>query len=265
MIGRNFIERLRCTACGAHDLGLGSARRPTLRCADCETSFPIVDGIVDMVSPRGAARPGEYRTDTVPDVVGGMVDVAAPLMSLAVWHCSPLRYVDTAHRAIGRANPGVFLDAPIGTGIVLDRVLSSYHDVTVIGVDSSWKMLRKASRRFRNDPRVHLVRARLDELPFRTSSVDSVQSLNGLHGVTDREQTLNEFIRVARKGAHVSGTALIRGQELVADVVLDRYERWGMLPMLRTAEFLVAQMKASGLKDVRFETHGAVLFYTALT
>lgn len=265
MIRRDLIERLQCTVCGGAELGLGAARRPTLQCGECEASFPIVDGIVDMVAPRSAGRPGEYRTDTVPDLLGGMVDLAAPVMSLAVWHCSPLRYVDVTHRAIGRANPGVFLDAPIGTGIVLERVLASYHDVMVIGVDSSWKMLRKAWRRFRNDPRVHLVRARLDDLPLRPGTVDSIQSLNGLHGVTDRERTLAEFRRVARPGAYLSGTALIRGQELVADVVLDRYERWGMLPMLRTAEFLVAQMRAAGMQDVHFETHGAVLFFNAAT
>ena len=68
---------------------------------------------------------------------------------------------------------------------------------------------------------------------------------------------------MAREGAHISGTALVRGQELLADAVLDRYERWGMLPMLRTAEYLLAQMKACGLQDVRFETHGAVLFFSA--
>lgn len=262
MISRQLIDRLACTACGGVELSLGAGRRPELICAGCDYAFPIVDDIVDMTPPL-APKPGDYRTDTVPDVVGGMVDLAAPLMSLTVWHCSPLRYVDAEHRAIGRANPGVFLEAPIGTGIVLDRVLSNYHDVCVIGVDSSWKMLRKAKKRFAGDPRVHLVRARLDALPLRDDCVDSMHSLNGLNGVTEREQTLAEFRRVVRDGGFVSGTALIRGQELIADAVLDRYERWGVLPMLRTPEFLVAQMKACGLDNVRFETRGAVLFYSA--
>lgn len=262
MISRQLIERLACTACGSAGLTLGSGRRPELLCPTCEHVFPIVDDIVDMTPPH-APKPGDYRTDTVPDVVGGMVDLAAPLMSAAVWHCSPIRYVDVEHRALGRANPGVFLEAPIGTGIVLDRVLSDYHDVCVIGVDSSWKMLRKAAKRFAGDSRVHLVRGRLDALPLRDDCIDSMHSLNGLNGVTEREQTLSEFRRVVRNDGFVSGTALIRGQELLADVVLDRYERWGVLPMLRTPEFLVAQMKACGLDNVRFETHGAVLFYSA--
>jgi ubiquinone/menaquinone biosynthesis C-methylase UbiE len=186
------------------------------------------------------------------------------MMSLAVWHCSPLRYIDAEHRAVGRANPGVILEAPIGTGVVLDRVLAPYHDVTVIGVDLSWKMLRKARQRFadRADT-VHLVRARPDDLPLIDNSVDSIQSLNGLHAFNDRRGVLSEFRRVARPGGHISGSALIRGQELVADAVLDRYERWGILPMLRTGEFLVKEMRNAGFEGVHFETHGAVLFFQA--
>lgn len=201
------------------------------------------------------------------EVIAGVYDVAAPMMSLGLWHCSPIRYVDVEHRAIGRANPGgVYLEAPIGTGAVLDRVLSPYHDVCVIGVDSSWKMLCRAKKRLsRSSDRVHLVRGRLDDLPLRDGSVDSVHSPNGIHTITDRIAAFREFDRVARPEGFVSGTALIRGQELLADAVLDRYERWGVLPMTRTAEFLVREMGTSGLADVRFETHGAVLFFTAVS
>lgn len=263
MVRRELIERLRCTVCAGEQLALTAERRPTLRCAACDATFPVVDGIPDMVPRSDHARTGEYRTDTLQELIGGVYDVAAPAMSLAIWHCSPLRYVDVEHRSIGRANPGVYLKAPIGTGMVLSKVLADYHDTTVIGVDLSWKMLHRARRRFRNEDRVHLVRGRLDALPLRDDTIDSVQSFNGLHAVTDRHAALLELQRVARPGGYVAGTALIRGQELIADAVLDRYERWGILPMMRTAEFLVEEMKNSGLQSVRFETHGAVLFYNA--
>ena len=260
-----LIEVLRCTVCSHDELKLGAGRRPALGCDQCSASFPIIDGIVDMVAANDVAQPGNYRTDTVPELIGGMVDVAAPFMSTAVWHCSPLRYVDVTHRAVGRAEDGLYVAAPIGTGIVLDRVLAHYHRATVVGVDSSLKVLRKAARRFRDDPRVHLVRANLNNLPLRSGAAQSVQSLHGLHTVTDRERTITEFVRVSADDAFVSGTALVRGQELVADAVLDRYERWGLLPMLRTPEFIVTQLRACGLSDVRFETHGAMLFFTATT
>lgn len=264
LVRKELLEHLRCTQCGADELVIGSGRRPALCCPTCETVFPVVEGIPDMIPPDDAARPGQYRTDSLGEFIGGLYDVLAPMMSLAVWHCSPLRYIDVEHRAVGRANPGgLLLEAPIGTGVVLDKVLADYHDITVIGVDTSWKMLRKAHERFRDCDRVHVVRARADHLPLSDDVVDSVQSLNGLHRFNNRSAVLAEFRRVARDDAYISGSALIRGQELVADAVLDRYERWGILPMLRTGEFLVKEMRTAGLTDVHFETHGAVLFYRA--
>lgn len=264
MIRKELLDRLRCTVCREGALVIGAGRRPDLRCSACDASFPIVDGIPDLIPPDVTARPGDYRADTLHELIAGVYDVTAPVMSLAVWHCSPLRLVDVEHRAIGRANPGgVYLRAPMGTGVILEKVLAPYHDVTIIGVDSSWKMLRRARKRFGD--RVHLVRAVCDRLPLRDGVVDSIQSFNGLHAFTDRAAAIAEFERVSQPGAYLSGTALIRNQELLADVVLDRYERWGILPMLRTAEFLVGEMKQCGLENVRFETHGAVLFFSAGT
>lgn len=259
-----ILERLRCTTCLQGELVIGGGRRPSLRCAECDATYPVVDQIPDLIPPHLAARPGEYRADTLNELVAGVYDVAAPVLAAAIWRCSPLRWIDAEHRAIGRANPGgVYLRAPMGTGIVLDQVLNRYHDVTIIGVDSSWKMLRRARARFGD--RVHLVRALTNRLPIRDGIVDSVQSINGLHASTERAAALQELQRVAKPGAYVAGTALVRGQEFVADVLLDRYERWGVLPMLRTAEFLVEEMRANGLDSVRFETRGAVLFYSAHT
>ncbi len=260
---KELLERLRCTKCGGEDLVIGAGRRPWLVCSSCDANFPVVDGIPDLIPPDQEARPGEYRAETLNELVAGVYDITAPALAIAVWRCSPLRWIDAENRAIGRANPdGVYLRAPMGTGSILDRVLGRHHDgVTIIGVDTSWKMLRRARKRFGD--RVHLVRGHTTHLPIRTGAVDSIASFNGLHASVDRTEALEEFQRVGRPGAHLSGTVLVRGQEYLADALLDRYERWGIMPMLRTSEFLVKEMRASGLDDVHFETRGAVLFYSA--
>ncbi len=262
-ISQRALEVLRCPDC-AGTLHIGAGRRPTLTCDECDHGFPVVDGIPDLVSTKRAPVPGTYRTETLSNVIAGFYDFAAPVMSATVWKCSPLRYVDAQHVALGRANPGVHVEAPIGTGIVLDKVLAPYHDLQVIGFDPSWKMLQKAARRLaHHGDRIQLVRADLSNLPIADGSAAAVQSLNGLHALVDRAPALNEFERVVRDGGYVGGTALIRGQELAADAVLDRYEKWGVFPMLRTAEFLVEEMRNSALDDVQFTTHGAVLFWQA--
>ena len=208
-------------------------------------------------------EPGLYRTETLSNLIAGIYDMTAPAMSLAVWRCSPLRWVDSENRALGRANGGVYLRAPISTGLVLDHTLASYHDVLVLGVDRSWNMLRRAAKRLEHTTHpVQLIRVDYARLPFRPGAIDSMQSFNGMQIFQKRIETLREFARCLKPGGHLSGSTLIRGQEYLADAVLDRYERYGFYPMLRTAEYLLKDFEEAGLGDIHFETHGAVMFFS---
>lgn len=265
MLSKSTLDLLACPSCNHAPLQVGSARRPALVCAPCEQSFPIVDGIIDMTPSERNAAPGNYRTETLFNLIAGVYDMVAPLMSMGVWRCDPLRYVDMSNQAIGRGNHGVLVAAPIGTGMPMDRVLAPYHDLTIIGVDQSWKMLRKAQRRFADTgQKVLLIRADFEQLPFRDGVVDSLISFNGLHTFADRTRTLREFGRCLRADGFMTGAALVRGQEGVADTLLDRYERYGVYPLLRTAEFLTRELREGPFQEVRFATYGAVMFYSAL-
>jgi ubiquinone/menaquinone biosynthesis C-methylase UbiE/uncharacterized protein YbaR (Trm112 family) len=264
MISPHVFDCLRCPACSDDALHLGSGRRPDIVCDACGHAYPIIDGIADMKSPDSAPDPGEYRTETLFNLIAGVYDMVAPVMSLGVWRCSPLRYVDLQNQALGRANGGVLIAAPIGTGVVLNSVLAEYHDITIIGIDQSWKMLRQARERFEDTSHdLQLVRADYGSLPLGDDVADVVQSLNGLHTFTDRNAILSEFVRCLRPEGLLTGSALVRGQEMMADTVLDRYERYGVYPLLRTAEFLRREIAEQPLEELNFETHGAVMFYSA--
>lgn len=265
MLSSSVLELLQCPSCGDPHLQIGSDRRPALVCVGCDGRYPIVDGIVDMTPPEKMPAPGNYRTETLFNLIAGVYDAVLPLMSLGVWRCSPLRYVDMANQAVGRANGGVLLAAPVGTGAPLEKVLAPYHDLTVIGVDQSWKMLRKAASRFEDiDHDVLLIRASFQHLPLRDGVVQSVHSLNGIHTFENRVATLREFARCMTEEGFLTGSALVRGQEGVADTLLDRYERYGVYPLLRTAEFLARELEEAPFKDVHFATYGAVMFYSGL-
>ncbi len=263
MIHPEVLEKLCCTSCGETELTLGSRRRPDLECHGCGTRFPIVEGIPDLVAPDEAPNPGSYRTETLENVIAGVYDFVAPVMSLAFWRCSPLRYVDHENRALGRAQGGVYVEAPIGTGVALAPVVAPHHDALIIGIDKSWNMLFKAQKRLRNiSADFQLIRADYHNLPLQTGTVRSLQSLNGLHGFPDREGALSEFNRCLEEEGFFSGSALVRAKTDVADAVVIRYERYGIYPMLRCPEYLLQQIRATYFDDVRFETHGAVMFFT---
>jgi ubiquinone/menaquinone biosynthesis C-methylase UbiE/uncharacterized protein YbaR (Trm112 family) len=265
MLSKTILDLLQCPSCGDLHLQIGSGRRPALVCLGCQRCFPIVDGILDMTPPDKVSAPGNYRTETLSNLIAGVYDLVVPLMSLGVWRCSPLRYVDMANHAVGRANGGLLVAAPIGTGAPLDRVLADYHDLTIIGVDNSWKMLKKASKRFAScGKRIQLIRTSFEHLPFRDGVVQSLYSPNGLHAFGDRVATLQEFARCLDEDGFLAGSALVRGQEGVADTLLDRYERYGVYPLLRTAEFLASELREAPLDEIHFATYGAVMFYSAL-
>lgn len=264
MFPPEVFDCLCCPSCRANNLELGSGRRPEVVCQSCDHAYPIVDGITTMKAADSAPAPGQYRTETLFNLIAGVYDVVAPAMSLGVWRCSPLRYVDIQNQALGRANHGSLVAAPIGTGVVLSKALADYHDITIIGVDQSWNMLQQAKERFEDTQHdVHLFRADYDNLPLRDDVADVVQSLNGLHTFTDRDAALSEFVRCLKPRGLLTGSALVRGQENMADTVLDRYERYGVYPLLRTAEFLRREICEQPVHELNFETHGAVMFYSA--
>ena len=263
MIRPEVLEKLRCPSCFGPGLELGSRRRPDLVCVDCDTHYPIIDGIPDLVAPDEAPNPGSYRTETLENVIAGIYDFVAPVMSVAIWRCSPLRYVDHENRALGRARGGVYVAAPIGTGVALAPLVAEHHGSLIIGIDKSWNMLFKAKKRLQDIPAdFQLIRADYHNLPLRKGVARSLQSLNGLHGFTDRVGTLREFHRCLEDDGFFSGSALVRAQTDVADAVLVRYERYGIYPMLRCPEFLLQQMRSTYFENVHFETCGAVMFFS---
>lgn len=263
MIRPEVLEKLCCPSCTNAPVTLGSGRHPELVCEQCGHHYPIVDGIPDMVAPDREPNPGSYRTETLANVIAGVYDFVAPIMSLAIWRCSPLRYVDHENRALGRAQGGVYLAAPIGTGVTLAPVVAPHHDALILGVDKSWNMLFKAKKRLEDiSANVQLIRADCNQLPIRDGAVRSLQSLNGLHGFTDRSATLEEFHRCLEDDGFFSGSSLIRAQTDVADAFLERYERYGIYPMLRSPEYLLQEVRSSAFEKVHFETYGAVMFFS---
>lgn len=269
MIPQAVLELMQCAACGHADLTLGTRHKPELVCEGCGERYPWVDGIFDMVPRSAVQKYRYYRTDTLLDLIAPIYDVIAPLMSVAIWKCPPLRYVDMAHRAIGRADNGVYLECPVGTGLLLGHVRGEYAPGPFIGINSSWRMLRIAQRRFAAQgmaDKVTLLRGDPEHLPIRSGVVHSLQSPNGLHAFHERRAVLSEFQRVLVNKGFFSGSTLVRGQGALADLFLNQYERYGVFPMLRGRRFVISELREIMPEaSLRHETYGAVFFFQGVT
>jgi demethylmenaquinone methyltransferase / 2-methoxy-6-polyprenyl-1,4-benzoquinol methylase len=91
---------------------------------------------------------------------------------------------------------GHVLDVATGTGLVAAELLR--HGFEVTGVDQSAGMLAQARERF--GPRIELVEASAEELPFEDGSFDHLTVTYLLRYVNDPGATLTELARVVRRG-----------------------------------------------------------------
>lgn len=265
MISSDVLELLWCAACADGALEVAAGMPSELVCEACGERYPVVDGIPDLVPRSASEKYRYYRTDTLRNLIAPLFDIGAPLMSMLLWQCPPLRYVDAHHRAVGRSAGGVYVECPVGTGLLLGHVRAEHLDGPFLCIDSSWSMLRRAQVRFAKEgmqDRVTLLRADPEHLPLRAGVVRSLQSVNGLHGFHDRTGVLGEFDRVLEPGGHVAGSTLVRGGGPLADVILHWYEQYGVTAPLRSREYVIQELDEVLNYVFRHETYGSALFFS---
>jgi demethylmenaquinone methyltransferase / 2-methoxy-6-polyprenyl-1,4-benzoquinol methylase len=95
---------------------------------------------------------------------------------------------------------GHVLDVATGTGLVAAELLRRGFEVT--GVDQSAEMLARARERF--GPRIELVEASAENLPFADETFDHLTVTYLLRYVEDPGATLRELTRVVRNGGVVA-------------------------------------------------------------
>ena len=221
----DWIEILRCPKTG-NRLRFDEAAS-VLRVQDSDVTHPVVDGVVDFCSES-------------PDRIAAAYDKAAPrydsyMMSATV----PMRVVGrivwgfpSDRDPVGKALAllperfdGVLLDVPVGTGIFTASLYHRYPSATIIGVDCSMNMLRKASTRFQEQgvTNVHLLKADAANLPIRDAAVDMVLSMNGWHAFADKEGTAAEMRRVLRKDGTLIACGYVRGARRLSDWFVRRF------------------------------------------
>lgn len=93
------------------------------------------------------------------------------------------------------------LDVGIGTGNLADRI-SRRHGATVVGVDQSREMLRRAREKL---PEAELLEGNFLALPIAAQSVDAVVTTYALHHLPEQSKRLAvaEMVRVLRPGGRI--------------------------------------------------------------
>jgi SAM-dependent methyltransferase len=215
-IGRRAVELTEILRCPKTGSGLqydGSAS--ILRAERSDAAYPVIDGIVDFCPQRHDRVSASY------DKVASRYDpcitassVSMKVLARIIWgragDCDPMEEVLSL---LPDRFEGVLLDVPVGTGVFTAALYSRYPEATIIGVDCSINMLRKAKTCFREQgvKNIHLLRADAANLPIRDSAVDLVLSMNGWHAFADKRGTTAQMKRVLRPGGRLVACGYVRG------------------------------------------------------
>lgn len=95
------------------------------------------------------------------------------------------------------------LNVGCGTGILEQKLLRADGPHTIVGVDASSNMVKRAQAKVGNHPAVTIRRATASDLPFGDDSFDVVVTVSVLHYLKDPVACLREIRRVLRPTGRV--------------------------------------------------------------
>lgn len=113
----------------------------------------------------------------------------------------------TTRETVARMDPGPsdrVLDVGCGTGALLHRLMASYPQARLCGIDPVPEMLDVARRKL--PPEIPLQPGWAERLPFEDGAFDAIVSCNMLHYVRQPAKALAEMRRVLRPGGRVTIT-----------------------------------------------------------
>jgi ubiquinone/menaquinone biosynthesis C-methylase UbiE len=189
--------------------------------AHSDVTYPVIDGIIDFCPKI------EDKVSDAYDKVAHRYDkllsrpsVPRRIINALVWGMGDdSTYLETALSYLPSDFDGKLLDVPVGTGVFTSHFYAKFPKATIIGVDLSMSMLRKARECFERDGlrNVFLLRADVTNLPLRNDAVDLVLSMNGWHAFTDKQRAIAEIRRVLRTQDTLVACGYVKGARKITD------------------------------------------------
>ena len=192
-----------------------------VRVEHSDVTYPIIDGMIDFC-PESHDRIATAYDKAAPRYDSYMMSSTVPMKIVGriVWGFAGGRDpVDEALALLPDRFDGALLDVPVGTGIFTASLYRRYPSATIIGVDCSMNMLRKARARFQEQgvKNVHLLKADAAKLPVRDMAVDMVLFMNGWHVFADKQSMAAQMRRVLRKDGRLVACGYVKGARRLSD------------------------------------------------
>ncbi len=126
----------------------------------------------------------------------------------------------------------IILDAGCGTGLLFKHIEQTAK--LIVGLDISLKILKKAKNHVKQLPKVVVIRADADFLPFQNNVFDATFAITLLQNMPDPLVTLHELKRTSKNHAPIIATGLKK-----------KFSPQTFTKLLRKAELTVSTMKTN--------------------
>ncbi len=120
---------------------------------------------------------------------------------------------DLVCRLLQPKNKGIYLDIGSSTGVYARAIVAANPESTVVLIDYSRPMLRKAQKKLGNNKRAVFLLCNAEHLPLPDNSVDGAVMGGTLNEMTEPRLVLRELERVMKKGAIAVVMHLVRHRE----------------------------------------------------
>ena len=247
-----ILPYLRCPQCDA--MPLRDDSDDGLACPSCEVTYPLRDGILDMLGsgPAGTVTPFQRIMQT-PLIVAIYERAWRRIGYFLASSRSFAEEISTVLKHGETRCEGPVLDLACGTG-VFTRPLAQQRNGLVVGFDLSWPMLRRAQHLTERSglKNIIFVHGTVFRLPFITGSLRYVNCCGALHLFDNYNLALNEINRVLHPGGHLCVQTTIRPtRSWGIFYFLERFIRFGFFDESE----LHAQIRGRGFSILESERH----------
>lgn len=208
------LSRIVCPTCKTGQLALESATHSEIHCADCSASFPVKDGVIDLLpafSRRRSLSQALMEWEPFIEIYESRWFRKGPGFPL-ISGISFDREYEMIIQAAKLEGDEILLDLGCGSGIYSRPLAQRLNRGTVVGLDLSIPVLNYASSRAQAKglENILFIHGNALELPFPDNEFDAVICCATIHlfPIPDLIRAVKEVSRVLKPGGRFMTSSL---------------------------------------------------------
>lgn len=228
-----------------------------LMCTTCGKQFSRGEGWIDLCDTADKTNEVTQKAYSLYALLYAPIAV---LVYHLVWRGNIFRHIQFFRQAAKTSDS--IVDIAIGDGSLTTLALFKQpkHPHSLIGIDISESMLRKAQKRMSHLP-VTLIKGDVMRLPFEDASIPLVTCFGGFNSFPSGETAFKEVRRILSAQGKMRGSVLLMPRSKWRSALVHHWIRKGYQSEVVTQETFSHWVEAAGLKFTTYERLGDVVLF----